>query len=172
MQPELIIPQFDAVLAFTDWFTRQPFVLPPSVANGVHRVGEGKFTGLTLYRSGQFQAQLWLCDPGSEIHDHAHPEVDIVQVYVSGQVYLRVNGELRIKPEDVFALNDGRSSKNQYWVRVNPGDVHGATIGPQGGAFLTFQHWLRDEPKSVELQWEGEPLDALHAQALEGTFAA
>jgi hypothetical protein len=161
---QLEVPKFDQLANFTDWYQRQPFAVPMAPAFGVNKVGA--FTGLTLFRQGRFQVQLWLCDPNSEIPDHSHPNVDSIQVYVSGQVYLRLNGEVVIKPEDVREDMNGLNTKAAFWMRVGPGDVHGATIGPKGGAFITFQHWLRGDPESVENDWEGEPIDAEHAQRI------
>ena len=161
MQPE--IPTFDPLMGFAQWFQQSPFAVPPTIAEGYNRVGP--FAGLTLYRGGPFQVQLWLCPPLSEIPDHSHPDVDSIQLYLSGQVYLRLNGEQIIKPEDVFET-EGRCSKHGYAIRVRPHDTHGASIGANGGAFMTFQHWLKGEPQSVELNWRGEPINAEHAARL------
>ena len=157
-------PTFDPLEAFVHWYLRQPFALPPGVLAGVHHVSD--FSGLTLYRDDQFQAQLWLCQPGSEIKDHCHPSIDTYQIYVSGQVYLRLNGKPVVKPEDIHEMADGRANKNGFAIRVRPTDYHGATIGPKGGAFLNLQRWLNGPPQSAELDWEGEPLDEAHAKLL------
>jgi hypothetical protein len=41
-------------------------------------------------------------------------------------------------------------------VRIRPGVLHGANVGPKGAAFLSLQHWLEGvAPTSVGLDWEG-----------------
>lgn len=153
---------YDPLLEFARWYLAQPMGIPLSPAAGMTRVGA--FSGLVLYRCGQFQAQLWLCDANAEIPDHRHPNVDQIQVYVSGQVYLRKNGVPVILPEELQEQVDGRSNANGVSIRVGPEDTHGATIGPMGGAFVNLQQW-RDgiAPTSVETDWIGEPLDVDHA---------
>lgn len=110
--------------------------------------------------------EYWLCDPGIDSGDHSHPSIDQILMYVSGQVYFRLNGEPIIRPEDVFETAFGQSSKHGFHVRVGPGDVHGAATGPQGGAFLAFQNFLDGNPRSAELDWEGEPIDEEHAAVI------
>lgn len=156
---------YDPLVEFAKWCVAQPgMLIPRSPAYGMTRVGA--FSGLVLYRSGQFQAQLWLCDPGAEIPDHCHPNVDQIQVYVAGEVYLRKNGLPVITPESLQQLPDGTSNANGAGLRVRPTDTHGASIGQMGGAFLNFQHWLKGTPQSVHLDWIGEPLDLDHAVAI------
>jgi hypothetical protein len=156
---------YDPLVEFAKWCVAQPgMMVPRSPAFGVTRVGQ--FSGLVLYRSGQFQAQLWIADPNSEIPDHRHPNVDQIQVYVSGEVYLRKNGVCVITPESLQQLADGTSNANGAGLRVGPADTHGATVGEMGGAFLNFQHWLKGTPQSGDEDWIGEPLDAEHAIAI------
>jgi hypothetical protein len=156
--------KYDELLAFANWFQSQPFAIPHCIANGVNK--RGPFTGITLYRSGPFQVQMWICEGNTEIPDHCHPNVDSVEVYLSGQVYLRVNNQLIVQPQDVSEQADGLSSKFGLSTRIHPTDMHGAKIGPQGGAFLSIQHFLDGKPESVDLDWYGEPVDDTHRQEL------
>ena len=155
----------DELMEFYRWYAgRFGFGIPASPFDAFSKVG--RFTGLTLYRSKPFQVQLWLCEPNAEIYDHSHPHVDSLQIYVAGQVYLRLNGQPVLTPEILVPIANGIASHNGRWIRVRPTDTHGATIGPVGGAFMTFQHWVHGEPQSVENDWEGQPLDAEHAMRL------
>ena len=133
----------------------------PPFADGLIRVG--KFSGITLHRQERWQTQLWLCDPNSEIPDHAHPHVDVMQLYVGGNLALRHKGEQVIHPEALRVGVAGLAMMRGAMLRVRPGETHGATIGPEGAAFITFQRWLDSEPTSVELDWEGEALSPEHA---------
>jgi hypothetical protein len=128
------------------------------------RVGE--FMGITVLRCSPFQIQLWICPANSEIPDHAHPNVDVIQVYRYGQVYLRHNGRPVVTQRLLNRLARQRKSLFGRELRVRPGDTHGAKIGPAGGMFLTVQQWLKGKPSSVELDWVGPPLSTAHAKAI------
>lgn len=156
-------PKFDELEAFTSWFMQTQAPIPSMPMDGMTRVGE--FSGIVLYRQGQYQVQLWLCDPNSEIPDHSHPNVDSIQVYVGGEVYLRLNGQPIITAEDMRVANNVHI-KRGFSLRVRPSDNHSATIGPSGGAFMTFQKWLVGTPTSVEMDWRGPALSAKHHEAV------
>lgn len=107
----------------------------------------------------------------SEIPDHSHPNIDTIQVYVTGDLALRLNGKPAMEGA-VTELPDGRCSHNSRWVRVRPNDTHGATIGKLGAAFINFQHWTSGEPTSAELDWKGEPLSEDHENLLNSRAVA
>lgn len=159
------VPRFDPLEAFARWFARAPFALPPTPFDAVTRVN--KFTLLTLYRHGPFQVQLGICEPGSEITEHTHPDCDTILIYLSGEMYFRKNGLVVIAPEDQrLQDSNGICALNGFTIRIGPNDWHGATVGPKGGSFLTVQHWLNGKPESVEKNWEGAPLDEAHAKVI------
>lgn len=157
------LPGFDPLVAYANWFMAQP-AIPASIYSGLTRVGS--FSGLVLHRQGAYQAQLWLCDPNSHITPHKHPGVDQVHIFISGSADFTINGQPQVVRDALRELPNGRSNANGYAVRVHPGDVEEAKIGPEGWAFITCQHWLNGKPQSVEIDWEGEPLDAAHAIAI------
>lgn len=154
-------PKFDLLQQFAAWWMNNNAGIPPSPPDAVHRCGP--VTVLTLYRDETFQVQLALCDPYSEITDHKHPGVELIKVYVSGEIYLRVNGQPVITAE-LLAENGG--NMNGRMMRIGENDSHGALIGPKGGAFITIQHHLRAPAKPLQLCWAGSPLDARHRKAL------
>jgi len=157
-------PQPDPLLNFAQRFLGQPVPVPLSVFAGVSFVGD--FAQLVLAREGQFQAQLCLCKPGAEIPDHGHPHVDQLLIYVTGEVFLRINGKPIYNPGHIHELATGLCSQNSHCMRIGPGVSHGATIGPAGGAFVTLQHWTSGKPSSVEHDWQGPALSAAHARSL------
>jgi hypothetical protein len=158
--------QPDHLFQFFEWYQgRNGFGVPQSPIDGFNRVGA--FTGLTLFRNGPYQVQLWMCDPNSEIPEHSHPNVDTIQVYVCGQVYLRLNGKLIIEPERLAEETRHFNVFNGRYIRVGPNDTHGASIGPMGGAFVNFQFFLDGNPRSVELDWKGDPIDDEHARRIQ-----
>jgi hypothetical protein len=146
---------FDALTAFTQWWLANRVLAPPA-DDFFRRAGCG--TAIVLYRQPPFQVQLFLVDPHGEVTDHNHPNVDSFEVYLTGDIYFRQNGELLLTEEMIRQHPVGST------IRVPPTDVHGATIGPRGGAFLSIQHWLNGVvPTSVDLDWGGAALDSQHA---------
>lgn len=155
--------QVDELTQFTEWWLGNRIIRPP--ADFLSRVGGN--TGIVLFRHEKFQVQLFLNDPNSEIVDHTHPNVDSYEVYVAGDVYFRQNGEEVLNKQVIATVTPERLLGTR--LRVLPNDVHGASIGPSGGSFISIQHWLNGlQPTSVHLDWDGPPLDTLHQEALAG----
>ncbi len=145
---------------FAAWYLTAPGMGVPQCVEGEGIRQAGCFTGLTLFRQDRFQVQMWICPPNSHIPDHSHPGVNNVQVLLSGQVYLRHNGVLVLSPEEMQTAANVGARVNGTLVVIMAGETHGAEVGPLGGAFLSIQHWLHEEPTSVELNWDGPPLAA------------
>lgn len=114
------------------------------------RWNEG-FAGVTLYRNGPFQVQLFVVKPNARSTRHAHPNIDSVEYGIAG--------------DDTFESE--RNFRLHGLIMVAPGEMHTAAAREQGGAFFSIQKWLNGAiPSSVELDWTGEPLDQNHALQL------
>ncbi len=124
--------------------------------------------GIVLFRDGNFQVQLFICDPNTEIPDHGHPNIRGFAMYLSGDLYFRRNGEFTITPELIAETEAKGKTLLGLIGRINPGETHGATVGPRGAAFLAIEEWITGEPTSVHLDWDGPPIDGDHANALKG----
>lgn len=150
---------FDVLAGFAQWWLASRALNPPP-DGFLTRVGCN--TGVVLYRQPPFQVQLFLNDPGGEIVDHIHPNVDSFEVYVTGDVFFRLNGKQLLTDEMCRQHHPVGQA-----IRILPTDWHGASIGANGGAFLSIQHWLNGvPPSSVELDWGGPVLDEGHARKL------
>lgn len=127
------------------WLRAKPFKQPPD--NIVHT---GPFAGVTLFREGPFQVQMFIGKPGATAPAHRHPNIDSVEYGVGG------NGEQNFKSE--------RNAHRGALFFVEPNELHIAQAGSSGGAFISIQKWLNGvEPTSVEQDWIGDPLDEKHA---------
>lgn len=158
------VADHDDLSAFTQWFITECSSVPaPPFKDGIVRVGA--FTGITVFRKPPYQVQLWTCDPNSNIPEHGHPGVDVIQIYLWGQVYLTHKG-VPVIGDDLMTEKDGVSSAYGAAIRVLPGETHGAKIGPMGGAFMTFQKWMNGNPRSVDTAWEGDVLSEDHAKRI------
>ena len=105
----------------------------------------GNLSGLVLYRSGQYQVQLFIINEDAVIKPHCHPNVDSYEVTVCGKVAFEVNGY--------------RHEDRKMWdhVRVLPEDMHTAYIGKGGGSFISVQKWLNGvKPTTVGHDWKDE----------------
>lgn len=155
----------DVLENFAIWYMQDPKSLAVPAVSGVHFMDN--LSAVTLVRKGNFQVELVLCAPNSEIPDHIHPNVDSFEVYLGGNIMFRHQGKLLIPKEEAEGINwDGLSLRRGTHIRVKPEDYHGATIGKNGGAFLSIQHWLKGNPTTVGHDWAGKTLGPIH----EGTL--
>jgi hypothetical protein len=120
------------------WLMTKPLLVPKDDSLDF----SGNLSGLVLYRSGQYQVQLFIIQEHAVIKPHVHPNVDSYEVTVSGKVAFEVNGF--------------RHENRSLWdhVRVLPTDVHTAYIGEGGGSFISVQKWLNGvKPTTVGHDW-------------------
>lgn len=164
--PVKTAPMFDELAMFAQWYMSQNWNIPMCPMEGYQQVGP--FTGLILFREGQFQVQMWLCPPGAEAKEHFHRNVDTIQIYLSGEIWIQVNGAWHAQPDQPFGtLPDGTCSARGHWARVRPYERHLFKIGPKGGAFLTIERWVGGvTPGKMEEDWVGEPISEDHANRL------
>ena len=137
----VMAPKFDALESFFNWWMSCKAQRPP--CDEIINV-DGQFTEIILYREGQFQVQLVIAQPDTEIPDHIHPGVDSYEVYMSGDLRFR-------RDADAFCPQDPGISH----LRVLPESYHGATVGPRGGTFLSIQHWTDPtvQPSFISHEW-------------------
>lgn len=133
---------FDPLEHFLMWWMQsgKP-ILPPKDSAIIN--DDGRVIETILYRSGQFQVQMCVVLEGSELPDHIHPEVDSFEVYISGDITFRCNGESftpAISCDDI--------------LRIHPSSVHGGSFGKSGGVFLSVQYWLDGvHPDFISKNW-------------------
>lgn len=119
---------------------------PPSDALRAYLIGSTEIHTLVLYREGPFQLEVITSAPnagGSHIPEHAHPNVDSIDVFLHGEL-----GPL----SGILRLPFGAKK------RIRHGVFHGASVGEAGSSILCIQHWLNGvSPTSIALDWEGPP---------------
>lgn len=156
-------PANDALATFAEWYLSHKPNLPfrPPADSTIQAV-EG-IHGVVMWREGRFQVQCFICAPNTVIPTHAHPNVDSYEVHLDGGVDFFL-GERLVIPRRVADRREGDHSAWYGWaVRVRPGALHRAEIGPEGGAFLSIQHWPEPLPMtSVGHDWDGETMGPRH----------
>jgi hypothetical protein len=117
----------------------------------------GSVLSQILFRSGQFQAELFMIRPNIGFpRDHRHPDVDSIEYCMSERVPLFVNGD---------DLSNGVGNWGRLY-HVGPDDWHRVGDVPNGGTFLSLQKWNGRAPTSVGLNWEGTPVSEEHRRLL------
>lgn len=156
----------DRLESFANWYLSSEKGLAVPALKSIHFMDN--LTAVTLYRRDQFQVEMILCKPNSEIPDHVHPNVDSFEMYVSGSIMFRHGGKLLIPKEQADSVNwDGGSEMRGFKIRVKPDDYHGAAFGDSGGCFLSIQHWLSGVPTTVGHDWKGEVLGPVHEATIK-----
>jgi hypothetical protein len=153
----------DPLQGFLEWYCANGPAVAMSPA-GIEWAGN--LPGITLYRAGQFQVQQFLFPPGANVPPHRHPHVDTVEMHIAGNYDFRVNGVSAIPLEH---LHDRRGNVSRWWgrgVRVRPTDWHDLSVYEGGACFLSVQHWLKGQPSSVGLDWEGQPANEAHGELI------
>lgn len=148
---------------FARWFLEQPLgkIRPPKDAVYHYKMRGGVASSVVLYRDAPFQVEIISVVPDDEhssFPEHRHPNVDSIEVHLSGDLGFTIRGAGVASLADLSRIDDdGASALCGSWKRVRPTDVHGAVPG-SGGAFLSFQKWLNGtSPTSIALDWEGVP---------------
>lgn len=86
--------------------------------------------------------------------EHAHPNVNSIEVMLAGHIQFTVRGRSMFPPE-VFTSN---TSTQGMMVGVGAGVSHGAIVHDGGGAFISLQRWRDGVPiTSVGIDWSGPP---------------
>lgn len=122
---------------------------------GVSKILPG--LGITLFRKDSFQIQQFLFEPNTEIIEHSHPNVESIELYICGDMRLTLDGREIFNYDTNESASDGTCPKNGGLLYLPPGSVHGGSIGPRGGCFLSLQNWINGvKPKPIHLDWVGQ----------------
>lgn len=119
---------------FADWFLADFPGFPIEPPADHYRAGPGS-SGLIVFRSGAFQAELVQFEPGHIVPPHRHPRVSAYDVHLGGTGLITLAGRV-LRPRAPI-LDRPLASR----VPVLAGVVHSGEAGPEGARFLSLQHW-------------------------------
>ena len=150
----------DELSTFLHRFFRERPLLSPPMNNFVAIYSPGVF-GSVLFREGQFQVELFMVTPNFHIPPHVHDNVDSYEVQLQGvQFFHEVAEQLIPEHKEIY---DKRRNESGSFIRVKPDNLHWADSGPDGGMFMSVQHWLNDvPPSSVGRDWSGRVTSGDH----------
>jgi len=143
---------FCPTTAFALWYAQHHFPKPP-MEEPIHRYNG--LTSIVLYRHNEYQVEQFILDPMLETPDHAHPNVDSVEIFYAGDLYFRHQGKLLSTHEQCQLVRpDGQQQLYGVMWRVRENESHGVNAGPRGCSFLSVQRWLNGvKPHSVGKDW-------------------
>jgi hypothetical protein len=143
------------VYQFKDWWVENRPIFPP-FKNGTF-ITDLAYS-LCLFRSGQFQVELYIIKPNSTSPEHAHPGVDSVFMYLGGNIeFGKEDGSYNDLSLDQVEQENGTHKLFGRTAEAMDGAMHSVRTFDQCGAFLSFEHWKTKEPDSVVLNWKGKP---------------
>ena len=145
----------DELTDFLKWFLDANLKIYTPLDNSIHFVEN--LTSTCIYRYEQFQVEFVTVKPNTYIPPHTHPNVDSYEIALKGMEFYSNGGTtLPMWYSDTPAPNSNLSLAHYLFVRVPPNDEHSAKAGPNGGCFLSVQHWLNGiEPSAVGMDWKG-----------------
>lgn len=142
--------------AFARWFMAQPptsWRVPQQPIYQFDMQG-GAARGVVLYRDGRYQAELFIVTQSGVFPEHAHPNVDSIEVLIAGNIEFIVRGRTKFRPEVLLK----HPPKLGTMIGVGAGVSHAAILHEGGGAFISLQRWRDDVPiTSVGIDWDGPP---------------
>jgi hypothetical protein len=156
---------WSTVEEFRDWYMSNGMPIRPPFKNPVFNTDNAM--SLCLYREGHFQVELYLTEPHSTSPKHTHPGVESAFVYLAGNIQFNLEGRDNpdVKEWQVESPN-GTHSLFGKTVSSPDGIPHWLGIGPEGGAFLSFEYWKDQEPLSVTVNWNGDSVGKEHDKIL------
>jgi len=145
----------DELTDFLKWYMSEgqiPFV---PLKKSLHFV-DG-LTSLCIYRQEPFQVELVTVTPNTYIPPHTHPNVDSYEVALKGiEFYHSGKTILPLWFANTPDKKSNLSASSHMKVRILPTTEHSAKAGPEGGCFLSVQHWLNGvELSAVGMDWKG-----------------
>lgn len=116
-----------------------------------------------VHRTGALQAELIHIRPNERIPPHLHPDVDSVDLLVSGDIDLVIAGK---RIAEGYGSERREAFLKRAGIRIAANAPHGGTTGPQGVVFVSCQRWAIP-PSHIALAWAGAPCTPGHARMLD-----
>jgi hypothetical protein len=155
-----------SVEEFRDWYTANGYPMRPPFRDPVHYTDNAM--ALCLFREGRFQVELYLSKPNSTTPPHTHPGVESAFVYLTGEIRFDIE-KIGVKSMEGMhhARADGAHRMFGATSSSPDGLAHWLDVGPDGGAFLSFEYWKDQDPTSVTVNWKGDPVGSIHKEILD-----
>lgn len=133
---------WDSVEAFADWYMEEK--MPIRIPEDSYVYTNENATAVVLFRHKNFQVELYLGFPESEVDEHYHPGMEVIAMQIG-----------KMNQEVVWGM---------YTDTLKQGQSHSFDFqGKKGSAFLTFEKWS-DESRmtSASANWIGKTAGPKH----------
>jgi hypothetical protein len=150
--PSIETKQWNNVQDFADWYVENKLPLFIPVNAEVFCTDDA--TSICLFRSGQFQVELYLIHPTPKVPIHEHPGVEVIKMRMTESVQ-DSSGLIEIQDNWITAaspLKDGQAH--------GEGMVMEAAI--KGFPLFAVQHWKDKEPSTISSAWKGKTVGPKH----------
>lgn len=112
--------------------------------------------------------ELYITKPHATSPPHYHRGVESTFVYLTGNIDFDIEGKnLPSNQDKQKPRRDGAHMLFGATSSSPDGLAHWLNIGPEGGAFLSFEYWKDKDPTSVTVNWDGEPVGTIHEGILK-----
>jgi len=141
------IPEWETVEEFCRWWNSEnrPIAPPEEM---VHLSDDA--TSFCLFRSGQFQVELYLIHPCPNLPIHGHPDVDVIKMRLD---CWDVDEDRQLQRTQFKEASDTLFTGETHGVGVN---FKGRDTQGSGFGLLAFQKWKEGlVPTTVAARWKG-----------------
>ena len=122
----------------------------------------GEASCVVLDRRDNFQAELCIFPPGKDIPHHEHPNVDSIEIQITGSLRLFINGVDLMRKK---GLEEAKEIWHKVGIRIKAEDDHNVEVGPDGAVFLSVQRWNDGlEPDHIGHNWKGAVFDEVQEE--------
>jgi hypothetical protein len=120
----------------------------------------GNRMSMIVYREPPFQVELVIWMPGCVVPAHRHPNIDSIQLAVSGELTLLLGSDEATTNELVARSKTWKAETlAKRPVRVRASDWHGGKTGSTGATFFSFQQWTEGSKQTAAgIDWHGPAL--------------
>tara|TARA_R110000751_G_scaffold10671_2_gene38648 strand:- start:2983 stop:3498 length:516 start_codon:yes stop_codon:yes gene_type:complete len=138
----------DDLTDYTQWLMAAAFTELDRPIDGI--VHYNPATAVVIDRREAFQAELYTFPAGRDIPEHVHPNVESIEVQVSGSLLLYVEDQCIQGP---FSLERAAKTFMNRGARIPAKSRHRVTVGPEGACFISVQKWTAGMPTSIGNDW-------------------
>ncbi len=108
---------------------------------------------VVIDREEQYQAELCIFPPRVSVPSHNHPDVDGIEIQITGSIRFFINGKGVACPDSMVGLE---TLFHKVGFRIPAGQDHSGVSGQNGVAFLSVQRWNNGKtPDHIGHNWSG-----------------
>lgn len=148
---KIYMSEHDDLFAYAQQVMRMGLLEMNTPISGLEMFGNAAC--VTLDRNNEYQAELCIFPPGKDIPHHDHPDVDSIEIQITGHLRLFQNGVDLMRGR---SLEEAKEIWHKVGIRIPANMDHNVEVGDEGAVFLSVQRWNKGAPSHIGLNWRGE----------------